>query len=573
VLLTSIRNRDYPLFPRGGIDSELLKGGIVSLRKKANFLSLFKRIRSICTRPFILSSWLTIAAGVAWPAYLLGQGLNHVISKFVYEDYFYYLKVAQNILGKAGVSLDGVNPTNGFHPLWMAICLGVVKLGGSLAAIAERGLWVCYCLLLICVWLCFVYIRKTSPRWISWLTAVFLLFNYRFVGSMLCGLETALAASLLILLALVYKRLLAVPSPGRAAIFGLLVGLVVLARTDLLLVGGVIFSDFALRLVRSAGLIRLRVLILAGAMTFLTLAPWLIWSQAHSNRLFPASRAALVLWRDPNLASWIRPDQFHNTLYQQLGRAKSSVVPLGQMAGVIPRRFPVAVILGFLGLACLTGFSIWRGQFSGLRQAPERWFLPAALLHIAFYFLFSLPEPRYLVPSFLLFVLLNSLALGRWALAKRRNMKLKIGLGAGLVAGVLLMAFLDCYHRGAAAGESHYWHSRMYHEVVPWLIKNTPESAVIGSFNAGIYSYFSGRKVVNLDGVINDNALRALKDKRLLDYIDEQRIEYLVEIADEQIESFLGRFSGVSNWRERFLVVKTFVYPPTPTDILVLRRR
>lgn len=44
------------------------------------------------------------------------------------DDAFYYYKVAQNILTGNNISFDGINLANGFHPLWMIVCLGVFWL-------------------------------------------------------------------------------------------------------------------------------------------------------------------------------------------------------------------------------------------------------------------------------------------------------------------------------------------------------------------------------------------------------------------------------------------------------------
>ncbi|MGO9151973.1 hypothetical protein, partial [Mycobacterium sp.] len=46
------------------------------------------------------------------------------LSHFVAEDMFYYLTVARNVTDGHIVSLDSRSPTNGFHPLWMLICVG-----------------------------------------------------------------------------------------------------------------------------------------------------------------------------------------------------------------------------------------------------------------------------------------------------------------------------------------------------------------------------------------------------------------------------------------------------------------
>jgi hypothetical protein len=66
-------------------------------------------------------------------------------------------------------------------------------------------------------------------------------------------------------------------------------------------------------------------------------------------------------------------------------------------------------------------------------------------------------------------------------------------------------------------------------EAARWLATRTPPQARIGAFNAGIYSYFSGRSVVNLDGVVNADAFVARRDGRLLDYALAAAIDHVVD--------------------------------------------
>lgn len=47
---------------------------------------------------------------------------------FVRDDAYYYFKVAQNIGGGHGSTFDGINETNGYHPLWMLICIPIFAL-------------------------------------------------------------------------------------------------------------------------------------------------------------------------------------------------------------------------------------------------------------------------------------------------------------------------------------------------------------------------------------------------------------------------------------------------------------
>lgn len=49
-------------------------------------------------------------------------------SWFSRDDAFYYFKVAQNITEGLGSTFDGINLTNGYHPLWMIICTPIFAL-------------------------------------------------------------------------------------------------------------------------------------------------------------------------------------------------------------------------------------------------------------------------------------------------------------------------------------------------------------------------------------------------------------------------------------------------------------
>ena len=47
---------------------------------------------------------------------------------FIRDDAYYYYKVAQNISEGHGSTFDGIHPTNGYHPLWLLICIPIFAL-------------------------------------------------------------------------------------------------------------------------------------------------------------------------------------------------------------------------------------------------------------------------------------------------------------------------------------------------------------------------------------------------------------------------------------------------------------
>ncbi|MDK2982112.1 MAG: hypothetical protein PWQ55_2459 [Chloroflexota bacterium] len=51
-----------------------------------------------------------------------------LLNWYVTDDAFYYFKVAQNISEGQGITFDTLAPTNGFHPLWMLVCIPVFAL-------------------------------------------------------------------------------------------------------------------------------------------------------------------------------------------------------------------------------------------------------------------------------------------------------------------------------------------------------------------------------------------------------------------------------------------------------------
>ncbi len=66
------------------------------------------------------------------------------------DDFFYYLKIAQNFAHRAGSTFNGIVPTNGYHPLWFLILsvlsrftdspriiLGFVAASAFLASVAT----------------------------------------------------------------------------------------------------------------------------------------------------------------------------------------------------------------------------------------------------------------------------------------------------------------------------------------------------------------------------------------------------------------------------------------------------
>jgi len=77
-------------------------------------------------------SWYEIALIVAVMAVHLfaatSDAFNFPANWFTRDDAYYYFKVAQNISEGRGSTLDGLSPTNGYHPLWMLVNIPIFAL-------------------------------------------------------------------------------------------------------------------------------------------------------------------------------------------------------------------------------------------------------------------------------------------------------------------------------------------------------------------------------------------------------------------------------------------------------------
>jgi hypothetical protein len=63
--------------------------------------------------------------------YLARLPVPEAVSHFVVEDAGYYLTTARNVVAGRGVTLDGRNATNGFHPLWLVVLCAETSLFGG----------------------------------------------------------------------------------------------------------------------------------------------------------------------------------------------------------------------------------------------------------------------------------------------------------------------------------------------------------------------------------------------------------------------------------------------------------
>src|SRR5512135_943029 len=181
--------------------------------------------------------WFEIALGIVFlSAYVyaaFSDAYNLPNRWFIRDDAYYYFKVAQNISEGRGSTFDGLHPTNGYHPLWLLVCIPIFALARydlilplRVLAIVTGVLQVSTAVLLY--WL----VRRAISAPAAMLAAAYWAFDtYILVFLYKTGVESSIALFLLVLLLFLLSRFEASwrgdrPTLGRMGGFGIIAALV-----------------------------------------------------------------------------------------------------------------------------------------------------------------------------------------------------------------------------------------------------------------------------------------------------------------------------------------------------------
>ncbi len=128
-----------------------------------------------------------------------------------------------------------------------------------------------------------------------------------------------------------------------------------------------------------------------------------------------------------------------------------------------------------------------------------------------------------------------------------------IGVFVSLPFSVFLNIISD-YYSEIRTSEFHFFR----YNTALWLKNNTNPNIIVGSWNAGEIAFFSDRKVINLDGLVNDNnyfnTILSNNDKfnstEFIEYLNKMNITYLVDY----------KFYGFDPIQANFTLIKEFYY-------------
>jgi hypothetical protein len=489
----------------------------------------------------ILLFWLAAVTAAGFFLAHVADTPAELTARFTIDDSFYYFETAWRTRLSGFVTFDSIHAANGVHFLWFLLTLGIAYLAPAKIYV----LYGAYCLSLVLIAAVYVAIWRVGTlvddrgRLLTLLMALLWTFlladraNLFFVGMEstlhMAVLWGCLAAALALLRAAERGRRF----PRREwLVFTGFAVLVTWTRLDSALYSLFLYGYVAACLMRSRSFSRAELrkhaaislaIVTGGA------AIQIGFFYGAGGTVLPISGLVKATGVGPAIAAdtWTR--------------YMSVVFP---MTTFVPSHTPAHLAVEALLFLALLGYSIARARNAALPLRRLHGLAAtlglATLVYVPIVGAYHDPFWRwYLAPVFLFYMLSVAAALreARDSLPWRFLSAPALGTVAGTGTLLFLLALFGASYRPVP----HYL-ARV--QLGKYLEQTTAESDILAAFNAGQVAFFSERRTVNIDGLVNDETfLRTVlaRPNALLPYLRAEKVSYVVDYdfywADAEIRA------------------------------------
>ena len=482
-------------------------------------------------------------------ALLLSSTLALVGAPVLIDDGFYYLQIARNLASGLGSTFDGLNQTNGYHPLWV---LALIPVFWVLPESPESALHVSLALQVLLNSATTVFLFRMARLALGHVAAATVALLWVLISTRLsvAGLELSLSALSIVSASWCYVRWfrlnLSPPVYRHYLWMGLLVSISFLARLDnvflVLIIGSILGIDELRRGLTKSGCVRLLsfalpVLLFCGG--YLVLNVW------HFGGIMPVSGAVKEAWSrqllllDPLYAT-------PNSWGFLAAKTVNFFWPLHRLS------YPLAwfVLLGCFGSLILWLVSRIPKADASSPQISVRFFLriwgflfAAGILQYSYYACVFHGGATYSCEwYYVMQPISGALIVGFFVEGSLRWIKMQRPVqwlqsppnGWATTLAILLISFIAGLGIKQVVEESRSIRNQglIQGAGIAWIRENTEPGAIIGSWNAGALGYFSGRQVVNLDGLVNSREFYLAQREDLCRYWDRIGVDYIADVLD-----------------------------------------
>jgi hypothetical protein len=455
-----------------------------------------------------------IVLGTLASALIVSRSFGFLLSNIIPDDAFYYFQIARNAANGLGSTFDGVGQTNGYHPLWLVILIGIYKLfstGGVMDTTPIYiALWLQVILNFITGIILLIIIQRYTKNTFIQAAALFVwFFNPFMLYQMANGLETALAMVLTVLFFLFVFINEQKKETRFFVVTAITGGLMVLARLDTVFF---LAAYYLWLLFNNRSKENTKKAFLYGFISFLIIVPWFVWNYIHFGMFLTSASGGNTL------VNRVLIVQDHGKSTIQTLKAAVYSTYYGLETVTLQTGAPVLV---FIAIGLAIAFCIeYKQKFKALfNRADIVLFLGFVGMFIANSSIRWTVRPWY----FLSLNIFLSIFIA-WILDQVFK---KISYKKTTASILILLTLFFYYVNWSKNLRDSFSPQQEMLAATEWANTHLPAGVIMGSFNAGIQGYFSTHRLFNLDGLVNNKAYTAMEEYKLWSYIKSQKIQYI----------------------------------------------
>ena len=511
-----------------GINIRLFKGNLIC--KKSRLESRLIRGNVV---PAVLIVMFFLPIGLQF----LGNSVPDLAARYViYDDAFYYLKIADNLYTKGMSSFDGIHSTNGYHPLWLVVLL-FIRFLSNIEIFPTITLVLQILLFGSTGFLFFKLSRllsetgsfaKPTSIMTHYIPSVIIVANPLLLLIVANGLDTSLSMFLLagFFLAVFTIHYSHETSPDKnesycshkKTLILIAMGIsaaTVLARLDYVI--PVLFSLVSLNIVRSIKSRKAdRVFLILAVSTVSVILLYMVINKLLFDTFMPVSRIVKqeALFHALFYSKWYGVSTaaasvfWPNAHFVWLGNYKFIIIGLALSCIALasthytPRFRTANIILILQGWVHSIGYLILQSSGSGY------YYIPIVISLIWSIYLIILAIRRILRESFL----------------KIYERAISIAFFALAISGSLAFDYtLNTYR------PKYQWRNDRF-AAAEWISDNLPSDTRVGAWWAGALGYTARQPVINLDGLVNNiQFVSIVKQCDTGKYLIDEQISYLAD--------------------------------------------
>lgn len=456
----------------------------------------------------VVSAFMLLYALYACLQFAFQEDVRHLLPRIV-DDASYYMTIARNIALGKGPTFDGIHRTNGFHPLWLVMLVPLFLLHGP----PETMIRLVALLQTILLGIAYLVFLRTQVRLFSLSAAALsaVLFVPLVFLPSINGMESAVLILALVVLYDYGSRIVQSKFDWRrVALLGVIVGFVLLARLDMIFIPlALLGCSIRYVLVRETRSRAVAMIAVCGLATSVVVAPYVAFSYWKFGMVTPISGAL--------------KSSFPHIVLSQYNLTK--VASIGAANLVFAAAALARALWSINGVAHAPNRS--SSQFHGTATTVFAWVVALHFLFVVF-FIKEGAFGWYFVPYRLFAVVLVSGLLDR---AVRLTVIVSRPALYAVATAILCVGLVVKDQTRDTFPRNGDWHTPAYDAAV-WAREHTPSDAVFAMSDCGHFAFFSLRRVINLDGLVNNmDFQRTLAQHHLGRYLRENHVDFLVQHA------------------------------------------